>query len=394
MKKVILSLMFCLCAAFSIAQNKLSFEISGKISPKLSDSIDKVFLYYFEDNKNYADSTLLTKGSFSFKGKVNGVTQATLLPHFKGLSPRENQSRAMKESRIVCLGEGKIQLTINGSFAAAIVQGSAMTAFADTYRNFLKPFVDHNEKVYQETRKEPASEARSAKKRVASQAIVTAKKDFIAKHPSNPFALEAMKDALQDFQNDKLFTAGEDSIYAELIALNKTMDAKLRASAEGKEFDLRLKELASKKLPHFAGPSLAGGRLDINSYKGRVFLIDFWGSWCVWCRKGHPHLKEVYEKFKPYGFEIIGVGVEFDKDRKVGEKKLRDAIAKDEISWPQIFNENDGNNDLRKIFSIYAYPTKILVDQSGKIILRVTDDEAHQLDAKLEELFSKKAKSK
>lgn len=375
------------CAA---QEKRLPFTVAGHISGELADSISKIFLYYYEDGENHADSANVVNGNFVFKGEVQEHLQATLVARFKRLASHENQLRDITESRRIYLGEGKVEVRADGRFSNAVVTGSPMTADADLYDTYLKPFIDNNEKVYQQARTEPPSEARSARKRAALQAIVTAKKDFIRKYPNNPFAIQAMKDALQDYQNDKLFKPGADAVYAELVALYDQLGPKLKETRDGKDFDKRLKELRTNKLPHFTGPSLAGGTIDISSYKGRVFLIDFWGSWCVWCRKGHPHLKAVYEKFKPMGFEIIGVGVEFDKDRKVGEQKLRDAIAKDGITWPQIFNVNDGDADLRKIFSIYAYPTKILVDQSGNIVLRVTDDEERKLDAKLEELLGEK----
>lgn len=390
MKKLTFSLILSVIASFCAAQEKkLAFTVSGHISPALADSISKIFLHYYEDGENHADSADIVKGNFVFKGEVQERVPATLIARFGQLTSPENRLRGITESRKIYLGEGKIAVRVNDRFRNAVVTGSPMTADADLYDAYLKPFIDNNEKVYQQTRTEPPSKERSARKRAALQAIVTAEKDFIRKYPNNPFAIQAMKDALQDYQNDKLFKPGADSVYAELVSLNDQLGPKLKETPDGKDFDKRLKELRTRKLPHFSGPSLAGGTIDINSYKGRVFLIDFWGSWCVWCRKGHPHLKEVYEKFKPLGFEIIGVGVEFDKDRKVGEQKLRDAIAKDGITWPQIFNVNDGDADLRKVFSIYAYPTKILVDQSGNIVLRVTDDEERKLDAKLEELLGK-----
>ena len=370
-------------------QGNSTFEIRGEISYPLADSVSKVYLHYFYAGTNYSDSASVIKGSFMFKGSLQSVAQATLVPYYKYLSKRENISIFRKDNRKIQLAPGSIGVSIDRSFRDSKITGSPLTTDFDIYDAFMQPSIDNNEKVYQDTRKEPASEARSIKKRAASQAIVTARKDFVRKYPSNSFAINAMKEALQDFQNDKLFKPAADSIYDELIALNSLLDPKLKATPEGKELDLRLKELSSRKLPHFSGPSMAGGTLDISNYKGRVFLIDFWGSWCVWCRKGHPHLKEVYEKFKPKGLEIIGVGVEFDKDRAVGERKLREAMMKDGISWPQIYNINDGENDLRKIFSIYAYPTKILVDTEGNIVLRVTDDEERKLDAKLEELLGR-----
>lgn len=378
-----------LCTISYGQQRNLRYEIDGIVDKPLQDSVNKLYLSYLTDTGYVRDSVTVNNGRFKFNGTLTEITEARLIASYNQLTPLENQLRAQKDSRPLYIGEGPIMVNISSSLKAATVSGSDLTSEMDVYNAHMQRSIENNEAVYQQTRKDPADEARRAKRRAALDAVEEAKKTFITAHPRNSFALGAMKDAIQVYQNRALFTAASDSLYKQLAALYNQLSIELRESSQGSELATRLAELSTRKLPHFSGPSLAGGTLDINQYKGKVFLIDFWGSWCIWCRKGHPHLKEVYEKFKPKGFEIIGVGVEFDKDRTVGERKLREAIAKDGITWPQIFNVNDGDNDLRKIFSIYAYPTKILVDQSGNIVLRVTDDEERKLDAKLEELLGK-----
>src|SRR5438552_5040416 len=60
----------------------------------------------------------------------------------------------------------------------------------------------------------------------------------------------------------------------------------------------------------FCLPDLKGDSLRLSSMKGKVFLLDFWASWCVPCRFSNKHLVKLYEKYKGKGFEILGVSLD------------------------------------------------------------------------------------
>lgn len=373
-------------SSFGASAQQQAFRIDGIVSsPDLLDSLEGVVLYYQNGELGVSDTAHLDNGKFSFSGSVASVSEATLIPLYRKTTDN-HPIQVLKNTRKVYIDDGYLSVAVDGSFRQAKVTGSPKTAEYDVFNSYIEPYVENNERVYQETRNSPKEE-RQIKRKQALQDIEDAKKRFMDKNPGNSFSLDVMNDIIRTYQNKQLFLPESDSLYNDLLVRYSRLRNGLHQTPEGKEIAIRLDELKTRRLPSFSGPTLDGGTLDIDTYRGRVFLIDFWGSWCVWCRKGHPHLKELYDKYKPLGFEIIGIGVEFDKDRNLGEKKLREAIEKDGIDWIQIYNENDGDNDLRKIFSIYAYPTKILVDRSGNIVLRVTDDNERKLDAKLAELF-------
>lgn len=140
----------------------------------------------------------------------------------------------------------------------------------------------------------------------------------------------------------------------------------------------------------FSQVGIDGNIVDIEQLKGKVILIDFWGSWCGPCRQSHPALKKLYEKYKSKGFEIIGISNEVTSKNKADQDKAwRKAVKEDGINWLHILYDAE-LFDAVKAYDINGYPTKFLIDQNGKFVLRILgNSEAlhNNLDAKLAELL-------
>ena len=142
----------------------------------------------------------------------------------------------------------------------------------------------------------------------------------------------------------------------------------------------------------FAQKGIDGQMVDIAALKGKVILIDFWGSWCVPCRQSHPALKAIYAKFKSRGFEIVGVSNEtasLGKTKEAQDASWRKAVKEDGINWLHISMDPD-IRDLAKEYDIKGYPTKFLVDQDGKFIMSILGNSPEQhkmLEEKLEKIL-------
>lgn len=117
-------------------------------------------------------------------------------------------------------------------------------------------------------------------------------------------------------------------------------------------------------------------------------ILDFWGSWCTPCRASHPHLIELFNKYKNHNLNIIGIAAD---DKTV--EKWKSAIKTDSIFiFPQILEglKEDGNSfsyNLGKEYLVHYYPTKILIDINGNIIGRYASDNFKELEVKLKEIY-------
>lgn len=196
------------------------------------------------------------------------------------------------------------------------------------------------------------------------------KKQFAEEHPDSYLSLYELED------NNGMYSA--DS-YA---ATYETLSDRLKNTYAAQGIRDRIK--AWKKLSptgqqavNFTRKDQYGKTIHLSDYSGKLVILDFWGSWCGACRQSHPHLKEVYETYKSKGLEIIGIANEYahGKSRPLSECKATwlAAIEKDDANWVHVLNdEGSGGVDIVKAYQINSYPTKILLDRDGKVLMRVS----------------------
>ena len=110
-------------------------------------------------------------------------------------------------------------------------------------------------------------------------------------------------------------------------------------------------------------------------------MIDFWASWCIPCRKQHPALIEIYEKYKSFNFEILAVALEQKNDKN----KWLEAIKKDKLAWKHVSDFNFWDNKAAELYGVSSLPSNFLVNPNGIIIAK--NLEPHELAKILSDLI-------
>ncbi|MCF0160626.1 MAG: TlpA family protein disulfide reductase [Bacteroidaceae bacterium] len=113
--------------------------------------------------------------------------------------------------------------------------------------------------------------------------------------------------------------------------------------------------------PDFTLNDIDGNPLSLSSLRGKYVVVDFWGSWCIWCVRGIPKMKEYYEKYKDK-MEILGV------DCRETVEKWKEGVKANELPWKHVYNPSKTEGDIAPLYHVPGYPTKALVDPEGKIV--------------------------
>ncbi|MBX7207122.1 MAG: TlpA family protein disulfide reductase [Verrucomicrobiaceae bacterium] len=126
--------------------------------------------------------------------------------------------------------------------------------------------------------------------------------------------------------------------------------------------------------------AVKGGKVDLETLKGKVVLIDFWATWCGPCVKEVPNVVAAYEKLHDKGFEIVGISL--DQNKAALTKFVKD----NKMTWPQYFDGKGWENEISTRFGIHAIPAMWLVDKEGKL---VSTNARGNLEAEVEKLLAK-----
>ena len=124
------------------------------------------------------------------------------------------------------------------------------------------------------------------------------------------------------------------------------------------------------KAPEIKLPTLKGDTIALSSSKGKLVLIDFWGTWCAPCVQEQAELARLYKKYKlasftnGKGFEIYGVALEAKKPN------WESFIIKNKISWIQVSDLKFWRSPVAKAYNIQELPFNVLIDGKGVILAK------------------------
>lgn len=139
-------------------------------------------------------------------------------------------------------------------------------------------------------------------------------------------------------------------------------------------------ELARARLaPAFWIKTVDGQRISMDDLQGKVVLMDFWATWCGPCRAALPHMKEIVKKFRGQPLVVLSIGLDDD------EQKWKEFIVKNEITWPQYFD--DGFGSIATLFSVHAIPHTFTIDADGVLQDEHIGDAS--IEGKLKKLLAK-----
>ena len=120
--------------------------------------------------------------------------------------------------------------------------------------------------------------------------------------------------------------------------------------------------------PDFELPNLQGSITKLSSLRGKYVVLDFWGSWCVWCIRGIPDMKEAYTKYKDK-MEILGV------DCRDTEEAWKAAVDEHQLPWLQVRCPDEQLQTIAAQYSIEGFPTKVVIDPEGKLVKTVVGED-------------------
>lgn len=105
----------------------------------------------------------------------------------------------------------------------------------------------------------------------------------------------------------------------------------------------------------------AAPTLDLEAYRGRVVVVDFWASWCAPCRRSIPWLNEMRARYGDRGLVVIGVNV--DTDARDAERFMREVPIDFEVVY-------DPQGTLATQYALEGMPSSYVYSRDGELVAR------------------------
>lgn len=114
----------------------------------------------------------------------------------------------------------------------------------------------------------------------------------------------------------------------------------------------------------------------LEPYRGKIVLIDFWGTWCGPCKEALSHSDDEYARLAKYDIQYVYLANSSPKD------SWETIIKEYNVSGPNVAHFNLPANQqsaIERYLQIHAFPTYKLVDKQGNILDIVVN--VHNLDS-------------
>ena len=149
---------------------------------------------------------------------------------------------------------------------------------------------------------------------------------------------------------------------AEGVAVLKTVAPEFAGTPRGHEIERLIANpgrIRKNYAPEFSTKLSTGEEVNLDTLRGKVVLLDFWGTWCEPCRVSLPLLKDLAAKVDPARVAIISID-EYDP-----KPKWEQYVHSNGMTWSQVY---DGDLSLHNAFAVDGFPRYYILSKDGIIL--------------------------
>ena len=137
--------------------------------------------------------------------------------------------------------------------------------------------------------------------------------------------------------------------------------------------------------PDFSFTTIDNEQISLASLRGKVALLDFWGTWCPPCRASIPTIAGLQKQFAKKQVEFVGISSDSDED------VWRKFIAANHMVWSEY---RDSDDHVQLAFQVDSFPTYIVLDRNGVIRFRQSGFAEQLSGGEISEALNKALKEK
>ncbi len=317
LKKLIALILFLLMLTNLLGQtNNFKFRIDGKVQGYNDGT--KLYLNDLSlgNYEKQIDSTIILNNKFSFRGNLKSKYLQT---NISTTDFNDRVSFWLETGTTTFFGE-------KGNFRMAKIAGTETQNKQNEFVKLLDTIENTETIEYNFIKKNPNS--------IISASILTSY--------SKRWSKDSVKSLYKLFPNEI-----KETFYGKLVKDYIELSKNLKVG---------------DKFIDFIQKDTSGKNIKLSDFKGKLTLLEFWGSWCEACIEKHPMFINLYNEFHSKGFEIFEVAAETKKSTWIK------AIKNGKLPWINVTELKGDKNKAAIIYGITEYPTNFLIDKNGIIV--------------------------
>lgn len=111
------------------------------------------------------------------------------------------------------------------------------------------------------------------------------------------------------------------------------------------------------EVPNFTLPLIGGEEASLEDYAGKLIFLNFWATWCPYCRTERDGLQTTYEKYQEQGFVVLSVSID-----RGDPETVQNFIQEQGITFP---NLHDPTSRVASAFGVRGVPSTIFINPNG-----------------------------
>jgi thiol-disulfide isomerase/thioredoxin len=112
---------------------------------------------------------------------------------------------------------------------------------------------------------------------------------------------------------------------------------------------------------------LDGTKFKVSDKKGKVVLLNIWGTWCGPCRAEMPTLVALQNKYKDKGLEIIGLNIGDGEGLPETNDQITKFVEQMQLNYTIARSTNANTREFYKVTKAEVVPQSLLVDREGRL---------------------------
>jgi len=132
---------------------------------------------------------------------------------------------------------------------------------------------------------------------------------------------------------------------------------------------------AVERAPDFELESLHGGQVTLEDLRGKVVLLDFWGTWCLPCKQASPFIQELHEDYADKNVAVYALAFRSPDD------KVREYFEDHKYTYGSLLQADD----VVRAYKVRAFPTYVLLGVQGQELQRFEGGKPEETFAEIRE---------